>query len=60
MITKSFHKPNTYYLFRDDNTEIEFLKRKGVPPKIKGDKKFTNKDKETINNYFKLSKNERP
>ncbi len=59
MITKSFHKPNTYYLFRDDNTEVEFLKRKGVPPKAKH-YKLSQNDKETINNYFKLSKNERP
>ena len=60
MITKSLHKPNTYYLFRDDNTELEFEKRKGVPPKIKGDYKFRSEDKEAINNYFKLNSNERP
>ena len=35
MIVKSCHRPNVYFLFRDDNTEVEFLKRQGVPPKAK-------------------------
>ena len=58
MIAKSYHKPRTYYLFRDDNTEVEFIKRKGVPPKTKH-YKLSMKDKETINNYFKTKNNER-
>ena len=56
MITKSYHKPYTYYLFRDDNTEIEFVKFNGVPARFKGNKKFTKKDKELINKYFKTPK----
>ena len=58
MIVKSYHKTNVYYLFRDDNTEVEFLKRKGLQPKAKH-YKLSQKDKETINNYFKLNNNER-
>lgn len=54
MIVKSCHRPNVYFLFRDDNTEVEFSKRQGVPPKPKY-YKLTQKDKETINNYFKLT-----
>ena len=53
MIVKSHHKKFTYYLFRDDNTEIEFIKKKGASPKIKGDIKLAEKDKETIKKYFK-------
>ena len=57
MIVKSCHRPNVFFLFRDDNTEVEFLKRQGVPPKAKN-YKLSKKDKETINNYFKLTINE--
>tara|TARA_R110002051_G_scaffold53626_1_gene100960 strand:+ start:438 stop:617 length:180 start_codon:yes stop_codon:yes gene_type:complete len=57
MIVKSYHRPNVYFLFRDNNTEVEFSKRQGVPPKAKH-YKLSQNDKKTINNYFKLTINE--
>lgn len=56
MITKSYHRAYRYYLFRDDNTEVPFEKRPGVPPKIIGDFKFRKEDIEIINNYFKTKR----
>ena len=53
MIVKSCHRPYIYFLFRDDNTEITFFKRPGVPPKNRGDMKLRTKDKELIKEYFK-------
>lgn len=53
MITKSYHKPYIFYLFRDDNTEVEFQKKLGLTVRIIGDYKFSKKDKEYINKYFK-------
>ena len=52
MIVKSTHKTYTFYLFRDDNTEVEFKKRTGEPARIVGDYKFSASDKEYIKNYF--------
>ena len=52
MIVKSTHKPYTFYLFRDDNTEVEFKKRTGEHARVVGDYKFSALDKKCVRNYF--------
>ena len=53
MIVKSHHRPHIYFLFRDDNTEIEFYKQKGRKPRIKHGMRFTIKELEIVKQYFK-------
>ena len=53
MIVKSHHRPHIYFLFRDDNTEIEFYKPIGYAPRVNKGMRLTTEDKLIIKQYFK-------
>jgi len=53
MIVKSLYRPYIYFLFRDDNTEIEFEKKPKYAPKTRGNNRLTEKEKQLIKRYFK-------
>lgn len=54
-IIPSLNRPNTFFLFRDDNTEIEITLNKNTFHSVRY--KLTEEEKEALTEYFKFNKN---